>query len=360
LKQSFQQFGLGVIRGTDRSITATLARGIAGAIEPFYSAAMRLRNAAYDRGFQPAHDLGRPTISVGNITTGGTGKTPVVKWLADQLRQRGRRPAILLRGYAAARGQSGDEAQTLRDSLNLPVQENPSRVRGAAAVLQQHPETDLFILDDGFQHRRARRDFNLVLISATQPFGHGHVLPRGLLREPLSGLKRADAFLLTRCSLVSNSELLAIDQRLGSLQPRVPIFHCDHHLAGVWMPTGEQLLPGEQLLAVESLVGRKVFLAAAIGDPVSFKQQVDSLGCNIVGCRWFDDHHPFNAAEMDSLAGAATAVEAELILVTEKDWVKMKALVWKVAVGVLKLEIRFREGDAERLLGQMREKVRGG
>ena len=218
MPSSFKQSGLRIISGENTSAIARVVRGLAGVVEPFYSAAMRVRNAAYDRGLFHAHDLGRPTISVGNITTGGTGKTPVVIWLARQLREQGRRPAILLRGYGATQQHGSDEAALLEQSLNsnstirIPVQANPSRVRGAAEVLQKSPEVDFFLLDDAFQHRRAKRDFNLVLINATEPFGFGHVLPRGLLREPLAGLKRADAFLITRCSLASTEAVAVIDR----------------------------------------------------------------------------------------------------------------------------------------------------
>jgi tetraacyldisaccharide 4'-kinase len=288
---------------------------------------------------------------VGNIPTGGTGKTPVVQWLANELRSRGQQPAILLRGYAAVSGHQSDEAQVLDEGLNLegqlkiPVQPNPSRVQAAADVLRDHPQTTHFILDDGFQHRKARRDFNLVLISATQPFGYGHVLPRGLLREPLGGLARADAFLITRCSLVDDGELQKIGQFLADHFPTIPTFHCDHRQSAVWSAGKTDL--------IESLLDRKVFLTAGIGDPMAFEKQIASHGCRVVGTQWFPDHHTFSIDDINRIIASAKSAGAEMILTTAKDWVKMNG---KVAVGetmpiyVVKLGISFRPGDEAKLI----------
>jgi tetraacyldisaccharide 4'-kinase len=351
VRKSLGQFGLDAISGADSSPRASLARGIAGIVEPFYSLAMRTRNVGYDRAWLTSHSLGRPTVSVGNITTGGTGKTPVVQWLARRLLDLGKHPAILLRGYKSAPGQAGDEAQVLLEALNVPVQENPSRVQAAAAVLQNHPGTDLFILDDAFQHRRARRDFNLVLISATSPFGFGHVLPRGLLREPLVGLKRADAFLVTRSSLVDPSQLLKIDRLLSEVHSSAPVYHCDHHLPAVWLPLQDQTLP------VESLIGRKVFVIAGIADPLALKRQIDSLGCQVAGTRWFDDHHRFIESDIQKIVDSAIQAGGELVLTTQKDWVKMRPKTSKIPIGVLQLELRFPAQDESRLLDQIQKSL---
>jgi tetraacyldisaccharide 4'-kinase len=357
MPSSFNQSGLKIINGEDHSLLAGIVRAVARSAEPFYSTIMRLRNAAYDRGLFQTHDLGRPTISVGNITTGGTGKTPVVIWLAHQLRQQGRRPAILLRGYGATENQTSDEAALLDQSLNsdssvkIPVRANPSRVTGAAQVLRASPEVDLFLLDDAFQHRRAKRDFNLVLISATQPFGFGHVLPRGLLREPISGLRRADAFLITRCSLASAAAIAAIDQFLLSNHPAVPVFHADHRLRELWLPDTGESVP------MESLTNQKIFATAGIGDPHSFQRELQSLGCAIVGTRWFADHHAFSAADIWNLLESAKSAGADRVVTTEKDWVKMKSLCENQQmvppIAVVKLEIGFRGDNGAALLQQI-------
>ncbi len=181
-----------VLDGTDRSFQGHALRAITAIAEPFYATAMRARNFFYSRQILPSHALGRPTISIGNITTGGTGKTPVVAWLASRPARSRPKTRCLLRGYRSSALGLSDEQLLLDRSLNtpsavsIPVRANPDRTQSAAQLLREQPAIDTFILDDAFQHQRVRRDFNLVLISAIDPFGYGHVLPRGLLREPLA------------------------------------------------------------------------------------------------------------------------------------------------------------------------------
>jgi tetraacyldisaccharide 4'-kinase len=357
MPRSFREFGLRVISGEDRSSIAGFTRFFASTAEPFYSAAMRIRNGCYERGWFATRDLGRPTISVGNITTGGTGKTPVVRWLAEMLRLRGRRPAILLRGYGSGQTGESDEGQLLDLALNsdrkamTPVQACPSRVEGAGRVLREHPEVDVFLLDDAFQHRRAARDFDLVLISATNPFGFGHVLPRGLLREPLVGLGRADAFLVTRCSLVPIEAVAEIDRFLHSRHPEIPVYHCDHEHSGLLLPLGGEEVP------MSAIAGGRVFLTAGIGDPVAFSRQIESAGCTVVGSKWFDDHYSYSKIDADLLIESATHAGADWLITTEKDWVKLKHHLGQPGspqrIAVVKLSIQFRGDDEQLLLSQI-------
>src|SRR5882672_3936004 len=198
-----------VISGAARGPGASLLRGILSVGELFYSSAVRTRKFLYDRQILKSHQLPVPVISVGNITAGGTGKTPFVRWLATGLAQRGMHPAILIRGYRRSASGISDEQTLLTDQLSelkIPVHANPDRVAGGREIMQKYPQTDIIVLDDGFQHRRLARDFNIILIDATNPFGFGHVHPRGLLREPLSrlwGLGVFTAMIITRCEQVS-------------------------------------------------------------------------------------------------------------------------------------------------------------
>lgn len=227
MPSSSHDFAARILSGQDRSLSVRSLRSLMAITEPIYSTAMLARNAAYDRGILQTRKLPRPTVSVGNITTGGTGKTPVVIWLANRLREAGRRPAVLLRGYRATAGFS-DEQQVLNRNLNqnseseIPVKANPNRIAGAAGVLHHHPNVDTFVLDDAFQHRKVHRNFDLVLINATDPFGYNHVLPRGLLREPLSGLGRATAFLLTHMHKLLPMKLRELNQNSLSATLRPP------------------------------------------------------------------------------------------------------------------------------------------
>jgi len=220
---------------------------------------------------------------------------------------------------------------------------DPDRIRGASAALKHDDKLDVFILDDGFQHRRAARDFDLVLIDASEPFGFGHVLPRGLLREPVSSLSRADAILITRCQ----GDASNIEAQLRRHNPGAPIYRASHVLAG---------LRHDELHEMDTLMHRSHFLFCGIGNPTSFFQQFDRFGAKTVGCRAFADHHAYTSFDMAELNRAASAAGADLLITTEKDWVKLKSLqgaesglpIWRA-----ELEIRFRLGDPERLQEQI-------
>ncbi|MBV8780965.1 MAG: tetraacyldisaccharide 4'-kinase, partial [Phycisphaerae bacterium] len=176
-----------IMSGQRRGGFAAAGRAMLAIAEPLYAAIMILRNTMYERGWLATHQAGRAVISVGNLTTGGTGKTPIVAWIVHELRAMGYHPAVLLRGYKAVNGVS-DEATLLRQLVApSPVIARPDRVAAAANAVMNDPQIDCFVLDDGFQHRRLKRDCDVVLIDATRPFGFDHVLPRGLLREPIVG-----------------------------------------------------------------------------------------------------------------------------------------------------------------------------
>ena len=342
MRDRLKQFGRAALTGEDRSALARLTRLGTAAAEPAYAAAMRVRNGLYDRGLKRAHDLGRPTVSVGNVTTGGTGKTPVVAWLARRLFDAGRRPSVLLRGYG------DDETRVLRQALGdaVPVQPDPSRVAAAAAVLRDHPSVDLFVLDDAFQHRRARRDLDVVLVSATDPFGLGHVLPRGLLREPLSGLGRAGAVVITRADAVPAERLVDIERTIRRHNATAPVYRADHVHAGLWRPAD-----GTEL-ALSTLADGPFFAVAGIGDPADLDRQLRRFGPAYAGHRWFADHHAYAPADVAAIAAAAGGAA---VVTTEKDWVKLAAVPAATALPmlVLRLAVRFHGDDEQRLLAQV-------
>jgi len=327
---------LALISGRSRGIGPALARTGLLAIEPLYRGIIRTRNTLFDQQFKASHYLGKPTISVGNITTGGTGKTPVVQWLADRLIQLGHHPAILLRGYRSTGGVS-DEAELLKRP-GVEVEANPDRVTGAMAVLARSPQTDVFILDDGFQHRRARRNFDLVLIDATNPFGHGHVLPRGLLREPPSSLARAGAILITHADAEAN--LSALKLHLRQHAPAAPIFASHHAFGGLIDADGRDIDLAR--------VGR-CLAVAGIGNPDAFYHGLRSRGLHVVDTWSPGDHHAFTPADVQRLREHGIV---DTIVVTEKDWVKLKAIrgVDELPIARAKLRIDFADGDADALL----------
>jgi tetraacyldisaccharide 4'-kinase len=341
MKRSFEQVHREVISGRDRSSGASLFRAALRAAEPIYSGIVSARNQMFDIGMRSSQRAARPVISVGNLTTGGTGKTPVVRWLAERLLAAGHHPAILLRGY-----KGGDEHFMLRQQLpDIIVEANPSRVAGAASVVQSHPDVTVFLLDDGFQHRMIRRDFDLVLIDESNPFGFNHVLPRGLLREPMAGLSRAHALLLTH---VEQAEDFTIEPTLRKFNPTAPIYRSRHVHAGFVDRDG-------QIEPATALAGRKVMTFCGIGNPAGFDRQVAGSGAAHVGSHWFSDHHNYVAADLAMLRRRAAELGAELLITTEKDWVKLKAFdstaeppVWRA-----QLAIEFHPGDEMRLIAQI-------
>jgi tetraacyldisaccharide 4'-kinase len=343
-----------VMSGEAAGPRAVISRAALAVASVPYAAATRVRNWTFDARIRKATRLPRPVISVGNITTGGTGKTPVVRWLADRLRQAGETVAVLSRGYKAKPGELGDEQRMLENLLNTPGQPpiaicaNPDRVAAGEALLREAPNTSVVLLDDGFQHRRLARDFDLVLIDATEPFGFGHVLPRGMLREPIRGLKRADALLLTRGDQIDDTTREEIVARLRQCNPVAPVY-CSVH-APSYIRVDDQL----DSIQVEALHHRRWFAFCGIGGPSGFVRQLEAIGGTNAGQQFFADHHDYTPNDLTALAMEAKRVGAEVMVTTEKDWVKLAALarpqglppIWH-----LDIEIRF-EGDHERLLLQ--------
>jgi tetraacyldisaccharide 4'-kinase len=347
-----EQYFRNVMGGAETSPRAAALRAGLGVAEPFYRGAMRLRNYLFDAGFRKVHRMPVPVVSVGNITTGGTGKTPMVRWLAEQLREAGHRPAILSRGYRAGDAGLGDELTMLDRHLNdgdqapIPLRANPDRVAEGQALLAEHPEVDFLVLDDGFQHRRIARDLDIVLISAANPFGFGHVLPRGLLREPLTGLRRAGAVVITHADQISAEDLENIETQIRRHAPMAPIYRASHEQFG--------LREARTVYAMEELARRNYFVFGGIANPENFAKQLARFAPS-TGYRWFPDHHAYTANDLESLDQTARAAGAEILVTTEKDWVKIESLSARAGLPIWRAQMRIRVFDdhEQRLLGQV-------
>ncbi len=226
-----------LISGELRGLLPAAARACLRPLSWVYRAAVSVRNRAYELGLLPCYQAGVPVISVGNITAGGTGKTPMVEYLCRRLCTAGWRPAIVSRGYGARAGPN-DEALLLAANLPaVPHVQEPDRVAGAREAIERHG-CDIIVLDDGFQHRRLRRDLDLVLIDCTNPFGYGYLLPRGLLREPLAGLRRADAIVLTRAECLPPADLDQLRRQLERLAGNKPLLTASHRPRQLWRTDG--------------------------------------------------------------------------------------------------------------------------
>lgn len=329
-----------VMSGDDRSTSAAMLRVATAVGEPFYRLGTAARNAMFDRGLRRPTCLPSPTISVGNITTGGTGKTPVVAYIARKLVEIGRDPAILSRGY-----HGGDEAKELADLLGdrAVVVANPDRVLGAKLARDQLSGIDVFLLDDGFQHRQVARDLDLVLIDATRPFGFGHVLPRGLLREPIGNLKRADAVIVTRTDQVSDEALRGLDRQIERYTDRPPIAHAIHR----WENT-------------DQLAGKAVLGVCGIGNPRAFGKTLQRHAGGVIDNIVFDDHHDYTREELSDLFDRAARDHADAVVTTEKDYVKWIPLLEQVTPPIPiirpRLTIGFPDG-ADKLDAIVRDTV---
>ena len=302
-----------------------------------YSAAMRLRRWLYRRGVLPDRSAGAPVICVGNITAGGTGKTPMVAWVVGLLKDAGKTPAILTRGYKAVAGVS-DEAELLKKLTGADVVVNGDRVAGAETAVAAG--ADVLVMDDGYQHRRLRRDLDIVLVDAANPFGFGHCLPRGLLREPPGALRDAGAVVITRSDAVAADALGRLVDRLRALAP-----DCSVH-AAVHRTTGAIDAGGLQHPA-EALSGRKVLAFCGIATPESFFGAVEAAGADLAATLALPDHVDYTDAVAADIRKAARDAAADLLVTTQKDHVKLAGKdlgpdVWQLAV-----EIAIVDGEAE-------------
>jgi tetraacyldisaccharide 4'-kinase len=276
-----------------------------------YGAATHLRARLYRVGLLEQHCLEGIVISVGNLTTGGTGKTPMVLWIAERLLAEGKSPAILTRGYRGEPGPPGatsDEVRLLQARLGKRVQfgVGPDRfVRGRELAAQG---VDCFVLDDGFQHLPLARDVDIVLIDATNPFGGGLLLPAGRLREPRSALARADLIVITRSDHAPAVE--AVIRRDSD----APIYYAAPHLESVRRFRGEY--PGEE--ATDAHV-RRFFAFSGIGNPAVFPVDLREWGLDPVGYKIFPDHHRYTQQDVSRITAAARAAGADALMCTEKD-----------------------------------------
>lgn len=318
---------------------AATLRSLLAAASHGYAFGMAVRNRWYDTGW-PVRCLSTPVISVGNLTVGGTGKTPMTLWLCELLLQRGRRPAVLSRGYKAPGGGPPDELAMLARRCPRAIGvAHADRLRAGLLATEQYG-ADVLVLDDGYQHRRMARSLDLVLIDATCPFGYGRLLPRGLLREPLSSLRRADLLVVTRADQVTRVDLEGVMARLTGLAPGVPLLHAIHRPVGIVDLGGAPAtLPDGPCRAV---------LFAAIARPTPFETTARSLGILPVATRWYPDHHAYDAGDAARLSQQARDAGASLLLTTEKDAVKLAGLPteWPCPVRAVRVDIDFPDGGA--------------
>lgn len=318
--------------------------------EPFYALVVGRRNAAFDRG-AGVQRAAVPVVSVGNLSVGGTGKTPIVAWLARALAAGGFKPAVAMRGYMPARvaggavGGGSDEAREYAAMLpGVPILVNPDRAAAIAERLAAAPGAlDAVVLDDGFQHRRLHRDADVVLIDATRDPFADRLLPAGWLREPVASLRRAQAIVLTHAEAVAPSVVDRIAAQVRGVIGRGPTAVVRHEWGGLeGVPGGDAVGP------LEWLKGKRLMVACAIGNPWPFVQAAQRAG-EVREQIVLRDHDPFAPATVERMITAARRIRAEAIVVTGKDWTKLSqaGVAWPCPVLRPVLRLRFERGEQE-------------
>lgn len=340
---------------TGNGRTGSIGRRVLLPASMIYARIVGLRNWLYDRGVLKTQWVPAPVISVGNITTGGTGKTPMVIYLARKLQGWGYSPGVILRGYGAHGGELSDEERLLRQSLAaVPVIADPDRWAAARRALAQ--SADVLIADDGYQHRRLGRDMNICLIDATCPFGGEAMLPAGRLREPISSLSRADVIIITRCEQLTDDSLKRLADRLRCGAGEVPVLFSRHE------PTGLIGFSADEY-GLDYLSGKSVYAFAGIARPEAFYSTLESLGAKVSGVMNFADHHVYGSADLARLAEAARRAGAEMLVCTAKDAVKLDSDKLSTAgldpskVAALGIRIVFCDEDEQILSAAVREMI---
>ncbi len=313
-----------------------------------YGLGVRLRLIAYSIGALKARSLSARIVSIGNITVGGTGKTPFVAMLAEWANRRGLKAAILSRGYKGKRisgsivvsdgmevlasvDEVGDEPVLLARKLSsIPVLVSKRRQAAGDLAVRQFGSEVLF-LDDGYQHLSLRRDLDILLIDARRQFGNGFLLPRGPLREPLEQIRRADLIVITKCTTDCTGD--SLEDFLRSNFPDKPIYRSAHLPDRIVFPVlGETYSPDFMAL-------KKLVVFAGLAYPADFLLTVESLGARVVHFEAFPDHHLFAQRELGNLVSRKKSLGADFLLTTEKDWVRIDGRV-QVGVDIAVLKVK--------------------
>ena len=304
-------------------------------LSKIYGLIVSLRVFLYQKGILRKHRLKHPVISVGNLTVGGTGKTPLVGFLAQILKKAGYQPVILSRGYQRSNKSAvllvsdvrevfcgpeecGDEAYLLARKLEgVPVVVGNSRYQAGRLLEDRYPNL-IYLLDDGYQHIQLKRNLNILILDATDPFGGHHLLPAGRLREPTKALARADSIVITRSHMSSETENL--EEQIRRWNQRVPISYFHHDVTALYdARTGTRFQPRDFL-------GSSVLALAAIGSPHVFLYDLEHYQMKISDRFIFRDHHPFSQPELDRVLKRLEEVQARAVVTTEKDAVRLKKL----------------------------------
>lgn len=336
---------------TERSVGERLVAWILMPFAFLYWISITARKTLYRIGLFKQIRLPAKVISVGGMTIGGSGKTPVVIHLAKYLESIGKKTLILTRGYGGetqtavvvrpgddtTKSNLSDEVRLMSKKTSVTIGVGADRI-AAFEKASESAEFDVVILDDGFQHLKITRDLDIVVLDATAPFGNGYMLPAGNLREPKASLRRSDLIVLTRISQCENA--MKVSERLASDFGDKAIMSADY------APDGIQQVHTGEIVDSSTLSDRSIFAFSAIANPNSFFSMLESEGLEIVGKRAFRDHHIFTQPDIEELVREARAIGCGAFIVTEKDAVKLKALeCGQIPIYAFRIRLQINEGE---------------
>lgn len=348
LRDRWEPYLVGVINKDIGGLSATILRGIFRLLSYLYALVIRIRVFLYKHRLLRTKSLGCLVISVGNITVGGTGKTPVVEMIARELISGGRKVAILSRGYKSKNQKSNDPLMRVPRNQKLPkvisdgkdliasvetagdepymlakeipqavVLVDKNRVCAAKYAIKNFG-VDTVILDDGYQYLRLNRQVNIVLIDCTNPFGRHRLLPRGILREPVKNLNRANIFFLTK---TKGMDLYALKKKLNIINPKAEIIetaHMPRYMNDVYSGTKRDL---------KWLLGKRISCVSGIANPDGFEKVLVELGAQLVNCHRFPDHHIYKEEEINEIIRCAQLQNIQALITTEKDAVRFPEII---------------------------------
>ena len=372
LSEQLEQYFLELIVGRRRTPKDMVIIAVLFVMSRFYRMAIQFRLWLYDKRVFRNRSIGCLVVSIGNLSCGGTGKTPVVEVFARTLCQQGRKVAVLSRGYrskersmltklrqkfSSRRNEvppkivsdgrnllldsafAGDEPYMLASNLkDVVVLVDKDRVKSGLYAIEEF-ETDTLILDDGFQYLNLKPHINIMLIDSTDPFGNHHVLPRGILREPIKNLRRADYIFLTKSN--GGDHLRHLKAFIGRHNHRAEIIECCHRPQYL-----EEVYAKDKRHPLSALQGKKIAALSGIAKPESFEDFLRELGAEVITTEHYADHHRYRQQEVINFINASKLAGAEMIITTEKDAVRMPRLDRRdIPIYFLRVEIDILSGQ---------------
>ncbi|MDR1483722.1 MAG: tetraacyldisaccharide 4'-kinase [Planctomycetaceae bacterium] len=353
-----------LVSGERHGARASLLRGFLSGLAIVYGMIVQIRNLLYDKKILKVHKTNIPVISVGNITLGGTGKSPLVARLCEYLISRNLNPAIISSGYKHNKAEKSNDNPNVNDeylelALRLPDVyhcQNRNRVVAIEELLcfavGRGVSIDVVILDDGMQHRRLHRDLEIVLLDAMLPFGYGYLFPRGLLRESVEGLRRADVILLSRADCVADAVRAEIAGKIREIAPNAIYAEVSH--------TPEKIIYyGKGEADVMSIQDKNIFAFCGIGNPNAFLQTLRSISSGQIHLEQYPDHYGYTKEDVIEIAQKANLMKVDVVICTMKDFVKVKqildadvgggvvGLFVKVKVAALVIRIKFLANESQ-------------